>query len=316
MNRIYVKINGRLGNQFFQYAFARKLQSQIGGELILDFTSLNLNMKEGLLGQNGVENHLVNFNVRPYRYIDLGNYDKSLIPSFQRKIFDFMRKIKPMTRRKWYVELIELMDHRLLQSFGIYFLESVNPYKYLKFPTKARNLLVRGWFEGACYFDDIAADLRQELRPKHSLPPQLEGLYADLLANEYICVTIRRGDFTADAYRKRYLICTPEYYRKGVNTIKGTHPDAKIFVCSDDIDWCKENLDFGSETLFEPEGLPIWEKIRLMSASKHFVLSNSTFSWWCQFLSDYEEKTVVAPSVWRNENPAPTEIYGNNWILL
>lgn len=316
MNNIYVKINGRLGNQFFQYAFARKLQSQIGGELILDFTSLKLNAKEGFLGHNGVENHLSKFNVKPFRYIDLGNYDKSLIPSFQYKIFEFMRKIKPMTRRKWYVEFMELIDHRLLQHFGIYFLESANPYKYLKLPTKPRNLLVRGWFEGACYFDDIASDLRKELSPKHPLPPHLESLYADLLTNEYICVTIRRGDFTTDAYRKRYLICTPEYYRKGVNIIKKMHPEAKIFVCSDDIDWCKENLDFGFETLFEPDGLPIWEKIRLMSACKHFVLSNSTFSWWCQYLSDYEEKTVVAPSVWRNESPAPTEIYGRNWILL
>ncbi len=316
MNRIYVKMDGRLGNQFFQYAFARRLQSQIGGELILDFTSLNLNAKDGFRGENGIENHLDNFNVIPYRYVDLGNFDKSLVSTIQFGIFNIMRKIKPMTRRKWYVELVEFLDHRLLQAFGIYFLESANPYKYIKLPQKSRDLFVRGWFEGECYFEDIASDIRHELTPKHQLPSKFERLYADLCQNEYICVTIRRGDFATGAYKDRYLICTPTYYYEGVKIIKEKNPQAKIFVCSDDIEWCKKNLDFGFETVFEPEGLPIWEKIRFMSACKHFVLSNSTFSWWCQFLSDYDKKIVVAPSIWRKENPSPREIYNKNWILL
>lgn len=316
MNHIYVKMDGRLGNQFFQYAFARQLQSHIGGELILDFTSLKLNAKKGFLGENGIENHLENFNVKPYKYIDLGNFDKSLISPVQFRIFNIMRKIKPMTRRKWYVEFVEFLDHRILQSLGIYFLESANPYRYIKWPVKSRNIIVRGWFEGSCYFEDIASDIRAELTPKHQLPSKFENLYADLCNDEYICVTIRRGDFTTSSFKDRYLICTPTYFYTGVKTIKEINPHAKVFVCSDDIDWCKQNLNFGLNTIFEPKGLPIWEKVRFMSACKHFVLSNSTFSWWCQFLSGYERKIVVAPSIWRKETPAPKEIYNKNWILL
>ena len=316
MNRIYVKMDGRLGNQFFQYAFARKLQSLVGGDLIFDFTSLKLNKKDGFDGADGLENHLEKFNVKPYKYIDSGNFDSSIIPSHQRRLFNIMRRIKPMTRRRWYVEIVELIDHRLLQALGIYFLESANPYKYLRYPSKPRDLFVRGWFEGSCYFKDIAAELREELTPKLPISDDLTGLYANLLSDEYICVTIRRGDFTSDTYSKRYLICTPEYYEKGVRIIKERHPGAKVFACSDDVDWCRRNLDFGSDTIFEPDGLPVWEKIRLMSACKHFVLSNSTFSWWCQFLSAYGEKCVVAPSVWRRDNPAPKEIFDEDWILI
>lgn len=316
MNKIYVKLDGRLGNQFFQYAFARKIQSLIGGELILDFTSLKLNASKGYYGENGVVNHLENFNVKPYRYIDNGNFDKNLIPRIQYLIFKFIRKAKPMTRRRWYVEMMEFLDHRVLQWCGIYFLESANPYKYLRWPKKRKNIFIRGWYEGSCYFKEIASELRNELTPKYPLPPQYEELFREISNNEYICVTIRRGDFVSSTFSNRYLICTPQYYKEAVKRILNRIPDARVFVCSDDIEWCKKNLDLGAEAIYEPDGLPIWEKVRFMSKCKHFVLSNSTFSWWCQFLSDYKNKIVVAPSVWRNEKPKPHEIFEPDWILL
>lgn len=316
MSQIYVKLDGRLGNQFFQYAFARMIQSRIGGDLVLDFTSQKLNATAGFTGNDGLENHLTHFNVRQYKYIDLGNFNKYCIPKNQYHLFKIMRRLKPMTRRRWYVEIMEYLDHRLLQCFGIYFLESSNPAKYIKLPKKSKDIFVRGWFEGSCYFNEISDELRSELTPKHDIPENLIPLYKKIKSGEYICVSIRRGDFTSNAYSKRYLICTPEYYKRGIEEIRKLHPEAKVFVCSDDLDWCRKNVDFGEGTLFEPNGLPVWEKIRFMSACQHFVLSNSTFSWWCQFLSKSKNKIVVAPSVWRNDKPQPKEIFEKDWILI
>lgn len=54
-----------------------------------------------------------------------------------------------------------------------------------------------------------------------------------------------------------------------------------------------------------------------MSACKHFVLSNSSFSWWAQYLSDNNNKIVVAPDIWyKTGDPKKTALYQDGWNLI
>ena len=52
-----------------------------------------------------------------------------------------------------------------------------------------------------------------------------------------------------------------------------------------------------------------------MSACKHFVISNSTFSWWAQYLSRNQDKVVVAPSRWRNGSYTQDIYLDSGWLL-
>ena len=75
-------------------------------------------------------------------------------------------------------------------------------------------------------------------------------------------------------------------------------------------------MSIDGECYFETEGNPIWEKIRLMSACKHFIIHNSTFSWWAQHLSSNTDKIVLAPVKWTQRDDQPIDIYEDNWLYI
>ena len=52
-----------------------------------------------------------------------------------------------------------------------------------------------------------------------------------------------------------------------------------------------------------------------MSNCKHFIIANSSFSWWVQYLSKNTNKTVISPNRWYNDND-DTRIINPSWFIL
>mgnify|MGYP000588678014 FL=1 len=114
-----------------------------------------------------------------------------------------------------------------------------------------------------------------------------------------------------------FYICDENYFKEALKKIKELVPNCTFFGFSDDVEWVRENLEFPGEVFFESGKDPVWEKVRLMSACKHFVLSNSSFSWWVQYLSDSEQKKVIAPDIWyKTGKHRHADVYQDNWELI
>lgn len=309
-NMITVRMEGRIGNQMFQYWCARGLQKKFypNDKIALDFYTLYKDGHE----DSGYEDNIKLFKTKDYistKGYNINLYQKFLLYAFfvSRKIY---RKLVRADEQK--VSNFERKLQPFLNKRGLYLFT----HGYINFkPSKYKNKLMIGYFECDKYFDNVKEELHKEFIPKAKIKSHNKKLYDEINKSESICVTIRCGDFLRPHLHDRFYVCTPEYFKKSIEEMKKKVPNARFFVFSDDVEWCKKNLDFPKNTMYEIGNDGVDEKLRLMSACKHFIISNSTFSWWAQYLSKNDKKIVLAPDHWRNYN-IPIDIYQNNWTKI
>ena len=309
---------GRLGNQMFQYATVRAFQMKYypNEKIILDFSEVY--SKDNV----GYREELSNFRVENFNCgkMKLNFLQKTL--NFNLLIIKFnvlmISKFNHSINYNCSMYKIEKKLQRIFNKFGLYSFR-LGYYQFKK--TKAKNICFYGTFESAKYFDDIKEQLQKEFTPKFDVIAKNVTLYQKIKNTNSVCVTIRRGDFVSnEGYKKDLYVCTPEYFAKAIEKIKKIVPDPTFFIFLYDVEWCRKNMKFPKNTYLESGTDPVWEKLRMMYTCKHFIISNSTFSWWAQYLSRNDKKVVIAPSRWGNQSyKKPDElidIYQEDWILI
>lgn len=115
-----------------------------------------------------------------------------------------------------------------------------------------------------------------------------------------VAIHVRRGDYVRDikTYNLMGEICTKEYYHEA---IKQFDTDSTFFVFSDDVAWCQRNLDLPKVIyVSHNQGVDSWQDMALMSACRHQIIANSSFSWWAAWLNQNQQKVIIAPSKWFN----------------
>lgn len=296
---------GRLGNQMFRYAAVRAY--------MINNNIKDLNMSFKNVYNNNFLNDLENFNI----YKSLYN-DKNNISLFQKIIYNLIKIIEKFidqiykSEKSYKKNRFELKIQPFLNKHGIFYLNQ----GYYNFEScKKKHMLFDGNFESSKYFNNCREDIIRELTPKQGKLKKNKRLYDIIEKNESVCITIRRGDFLNKKNKNAHYVCTEEYFYKSIDKIRELIKNPKFFVFSDDVEWCKNNMKFPKGTIFEDGSDPVWEKLRLMYCCKHFIISNSTFSWWAQYLSRNSDKIVIAPSRWKNTFQNE-DIYEENWILI
>ena len=315
---IYLKIRGRLGNQLFQYAAVKNYQKKYcpNEKISIDFSDLKkLGTKE-----DGFDDSLHFFNTGDYNSVE--KIDSTII---QKILIFIMRIPNPLLRFVGLSKKADIISYKFeklmqpfLNKFGVFYM--IHGYYDFK-KTYAKNKVFIGNFESAKYFDNNKEYIQKIYTPKEKLLKKNEKMYNKIINSNSVCVTIRRGDFVSNQeFSKIHYVCNDEYFYKGIEKIKEMIDNPLFVIFSDDIDWVKKNMNFGDNSIYESGTDPSWEKLRLMSGCKHFIISNSTFSWWAQYLSKNKNKIVVAPKNWKNisykKNTGELDIYEEFWIKL
>lgn len=293
---IIVKICEGIGNQLFQYAFARSLQIKSGKKVLLDVSDYT-DDKFPIAKTDKKRNYQLDyFNIK---------VEKAQKEDLQKYSF-LIRKDKI---GKW---ISALAEHRL------WFYQAViqdNPWEYkADYLRGIGNVYFRGWFQNPQYFVSIRKQLLNEIVPKRKIhiKPELKEL---LQADNIVAVHYRRGDY------KFIKNCLPDdYYTKAMDYMERNLENPKFLFFSDEISWVKEKM--GSKKNFyyidDLGKFKDYEELLIMSRCKNFIIANSTFSWWAAWLNTDVNKLVIMPQKWvcTKKWKEGVQEFSQDWIML
>lgn len=279
MNKIFVHYMGGLGNQMFQYAFAYSLNRKYGVDIVFNRDS----------------------------YLSDGNQYK--LNKYMINDFPFENRWNPMN--KCLYRLLNRMNIKKIQRiFGFHIQRGMNYQEVQPNNKKSRYI---GYWQNELYFSEYKNDIKKLFLLNERIPHEVEQV-ADLIkSEESICVHFRRGDYLK--HKDIYAICSSGYYKKAIETIEKGIDNPRYFVFSDDIEYAKNNWPGNrSKTVYvDYNFLDIYD-LFLMSQCSHFIIANSTFSWWGAYLSSQnDKKIVIAP---KNYFIKRQTSYPHEWITI
>ncbi len=260
---VIMKMQGGLGNQMFQYAFARHISKLTSLPIILDnrfFDDPGTATKRDF-----------SLDVFPHEYRALSPGDS----------YEIIKVVEP--HYHFAPGLIEELV-RLSATASLY---------------------LEGFFQSWKYLVGVEAMVRDDFQICRPYPVEMLRFRERLRAETSICLHVRRTDYITrkesfDFHGFRGL----EYIAAAVERITTRVKDPTFYIFSDDPQWCRENihLDFPS-LVVDPKlnGPRDSHSLHLMSSCKHFVIANSSYSWWAAWLAENPDKTVIAPLQWFND---------------
>lgn len=172
-----------------------------------------------------------------------------------------------------------------------------------------------------CQTPNVIEGIENKLQDAFTIktPPSRnnQSILSEISSSNSVCLHIRRGDYSL---YPQFQICTEDFYRKAIRQAQEILDNPVFYLFSnthEDIEWIKLHYHFDADIRYVDQDNPDYEELRLMAACKHFIISNSTFSWWAAILSREPEisKKVWAPSLWFNGGEK-VKMTKDSWILL
>ena len=162
------------------------------------------------------------------------------------------------------------------------------------------NVSLYGYMQAYKHFDHCG-DL---IRSLFTFRNQSKGL-----GGEFIAVHIRRGDYVGkDGY---HPLLGADYYNAALDRF----PPLPVYVFTDDVGMASEIYPYPDS--FFCDSVNPDKDMELMSHASHFIIGNSSFSWWPAWLSRSEN--VIAPKDWfgyKYVNLDTSCLFPDHWMLI
>lgn len=303
---IIVKFMGGLGNQMFQYAFGQELSYLYGEDIVYDMSSYKTDRQRNLALQY--------FDVDP-----LKDWETVISEKERQKILRKESQYHVLQRLMREIHHSDRVGENLFRYYasrGYYF--NFDPYFYELLKVNSENKVAYGYFQGEPYFRHCIEKLKSQyvICKKTEMTADESALQEQIRSSNAVCIHIRVGDYKLHKNR-RFDVCTPSYFQHGIAYLSSKVKNPTYFVFTNDP--VTVEMTYNLPNVVYVRNLKDYQDMRLMMECKHFLISNSTFSWWASYLSSHQEKIIIVPSKWRNNqesDPVLMRSEGINYVKL
>jgi hypothetical protein len=150
------------------------------------------------------------------------------------------------------------------------------------------NLKLEGHYASYKYFDHNRQHILDLFAPTFDVRNHIAKTYPED-KSKITAIQVRRGDYVK--FPNHHPLLPAEYPAKAVKIIGSE----EVWVFSDDIPWCQENLHFDCPVRYVKDEDYI--EMYLISLCKNIVMANSSFGWWAGYLKQGPGQ-VFAPYPW------------------
>jgi len=304
---IVLKVRGGLGNQMFQYAYAKVQAERLKTALYYD-SSLLKNSKNAHAPARGFA--LGAFNLSIDKISPIRNYLLQGVPFhyFGSRILNKLQRI--------------LFGNHLV-------LESSREFNNQYLAIEDKSCIV-GSFQSPLYFGEHRDFILKEFEFNHEVVCDASEAAVDIKQGNSVCLHVRKGDYVNDPFFNPILgHIGLDYYESAIVRLKTLVDKPVFYIFSDDIEWAEINI---GQRLLKNDRYTICTEVDskwkdhvymyLMSLCKHFIISNSTYAWWGAWLAKSENKNVICPNDlvhkdFQNDlSNNPRDILPLNWIRI
>lgn len=293
---VIIKLTGGLGNQMFQYAYARSIAIKNKCELYIDDTYYTNQPSADTIRKL----ELTQFHIQDFKYASVHQRKNMRIYAWFIKIkrrLGVLGRLFPLPKNIVTPDCPNDITHDKYENYYIG-----------HFQTHANAIKISQQLRSHFILND------KMLKLAHST-----SLYRDI---DDFCGTvalhIRRGDYVSNANAsKHHGVMKLNYYYKALSYLTQNKKITKIIVFSDDIEWVRNNLYIDNDVLYysseygqEYASVDLY----LMSLCNHFIIANSSYSWWAAWLGRFDDKIVIAPGQWNNYNTHSPVL--DEWIKI
>lgn len=150
------------------------------------------------------------------------------------------------------------------------------------------NLKLGGHYQSYKYFHHNRDYIRDLFWNQKTVSDHVDSHYR--MTTDATAIQVRRGDYKK--FPDHHPMLTADYYKKAVELTDTPN----IYIFSDDIEWCKENLKFDRSVQYIKD--EDYCELYTIASCKNIIISNSSFGWWAAYLHRMPDAKVIVPSTW------------------